>query len=447
MQLTDQQISSLASDESSIKAGRKQALASKWFYTGESERAIWGEIQGSGKSRYKTQVDLQDIAFKCSCPSRKFPCKHTLGLLYLAAAQPDLFGSSVEPDRVVEWIDKRRQKDAPAPNLDKPIDAKEQAKKDKAKADRLAERLAMVGSGVSELKLWLEDLVRLGLLHLPQKKASDFQNVAARMVDAKAPGLAGLVRRLSNVDYSHKDEWIDQAMGIIAEMYLLIRSYKRYDLLTEEWQYTLRSLLGWSQSTKELLADDQAPTYDDQWLTIGQNREQQDDLIIQRTWLLGLQTGITGLVLDFGTRFSPLKSTLTAGVVIESKVAFFPSVWKDRAVIKQTTKTLSELPMLPLCHSSWTEFSKHKAGAIATYPWASSISFVVQDLRLVIEGEEAYLCDKDRNYIAIDSSLGEDARLRLLAITGGQPSVIAGVHQEDKVLPLGIFSNDKYHLL
>nr|WP_279163542.1 SWIM zinc finger family protein [Rhodococcus erythropolis] len=26
-------------------------------------------------------VDLRGPAYKCSCPSRKFPCKHALGLL------------------------------------------------------------------------------------------------------------------------------------------------------------------------------------------------------------------------------------------------------------------------------------------------------------------------------------------------------------------------------
>ncbi|WP_420894866.1 SWIM zinc finger family protein, partial [Streptomyces noursei] len=37
--------------------------------------------EGGDGTRYGTVVDLDGPAFQCSCPSRKFPCKHTLGLL------------------------------------------------------------------------------------------------------------------------------------------------------------------------------------------------------------------------------------------------------------------------------------------------------------------------------------------------------------------------------
>ena len=30
-------------------------------------------------------ADLRDLGSKCTCPSRKFPCKHVLGLLWLNA--------------------------------------------------------------------------------------------------------------------------------------------------------------------------------------------------------------------------------------------------------------------------------------------------------------------------------------------------------------------------
>ena len=42
---------------------------------------LWGLCAGSGKNPYQTIVDLSGPAYKCSCPSRKFPCKHALGLL------------------------------------------------------------------------------------------------------------------------------------------------------------------------------------------------------------------------------------------------------------------------------------------------------------------------------------------------------------------------------
>ena len=86
LNLTEEQILQLAPDDSSVKAGKGLATLSKWVLRECSGRAVWGHCQGSGKNPYQTVIDLNDIAFKCSCPSRKFPCKHGLGLSYCTPA-------------------------------------------------------------------------------------------------------------------------------------------------------------------------------------------------------------------------------------------------------------------------------------------------------------------------------------------------------------------------
>ena len=100
MTLDAKQILALAPDPASAKAGSQLAAAHQWSNLGKSEAALWGECQGSGKTPYKTQVDLNGPAFKCSCPSRKFPCKHGLGLYRLSTAEPALFARGAEP----QWV-------------------------------------------------------------------------------------------------------------------------------------------------------------------------------------------------------------------------------------------------------------------------------------------------------------------------------------------------------
>lgn len=130
MQLSEDQIIKLAPDAASVKAGKGLASAAKWVLRGASDRALWGHCQGSGKNPYQTQVDLQNIAFKCSCPSHKFPCKHSLGLLFLYTSQPDLFTTGEEPDWVKEWLEKRAGKAAEKKEkADKPVDVEAQAKR------------------------------------------------------------------------------------------------------------------------------------------------------------------------------------------------------------------------------------------------------------------------------------------------------------------------------
>ncbi|MEM6754868.1 MAG: SWIM zinc finger family protein, partial [Cyanobacteria bacterium P01_C01_bin.38] len=71
---TQEQILALAPDASSAKNGKTLATSRKWSSLGCNEKAAWGEFQGSGKNPYLTRIDLTEPAFKCTCPSRKFPC-------------------------------------------------------------------------------------------------------------------------------------------------------------------------------------------------------------------------------------------------------------------------------------------------------------------------------------------------------------------------------------
>ena len=164
MLLTEEQILALAPDEPSKKSGKELANAAKWVSKGANETALWGECQGSGSKPYQAQIDLSNIAFKCSCPSRKFPCKHGLGLFLLYARQPNNFTSAKPPRWVTEWLDKRSAKEeTKTEKKDKPVDAAAQAKRQQAREQK-------VSDGIEELLLWIKDIIRNGILNLPEKK-------------------------------------------------------------------------------------------------------------------------------------------------------------------------------------------------------------------------------------------------------------------------------------
>ena len=102
------QILALAPDPASAKAGSQLASPRNWSNLGRNDAALWGECQGSGKTPYRTQIDLAGPAFKCSCPSRKFPCKHGLGLYLLLAADAAPFSHTAPPAWVGEWLEGRQ---------------------------------------------------------------------------------------------------------------------------------------------------------------------------------------------------------------------------------------------------------------------------------------------------------------------------------------------------
>ncbi|MBC7979776.1 MAG: SWIM zinc finger family protein, partial [Armatimonadetes bacterium] len=63
--LTTDQITALAPDASSLKAGRDLGTPRKWLGIGGDPEVLWGLAVGSGKDPYQTRVSLADFASKC----------------------------------------------------------------------------------------------------------------------------------------------------------------------------------------------------------------------------------------------------------------------------------------------------------------------------------------------------------------------------------------------
>jgi hypothetical protein len=81
---TTEDVNRWAGDPATASAGR--SVQKKFTTLGISADGTWllGQCQGSGKEPYQVSVDLGDPdapTFRCNCPSRKFPCKHGIGLM------------------------------------------------------------------------------------------------------------------------------------------------------------------------------------------------------------------------------------------------------------------------------------------------------------------------------------------------------------------------------
>ncbi len=185
MPLTLEQVVELAPDAAAVAAGKKLMGFKNWQALGRGPEALWGLCQGS--ATYQVKVDLTHFGYHCSCPSRKFPCKHVLGLLLIDADSPAAVPDAAPPDWAEAWLAKRRERDekkgqrasSPA-DEPKPVDEKPQAR-------RAAQRDERVRDGVARLDLWLADLFRSGLAGLETRPASFWTDQARRLVDAQRP--------------------------------------------------------------------------------------------------------------------------------------------------------------------------------------------------------------------------------------------------------------------
>ena len=141
----------------------------------------------------------------------KFPCKHVLGLLMLYADSAAAVVKASPPEWVVSWLAKRQataeKKAAKTESAASGVPAEAKPVDEKAQTRRAEQRDARVRAGLEHFDLWARDLVRNGLAGLETKSSSLWEDMARRLVDANAAGLASRVRRLGGNPWLRLRDW------------------------------------------------------------------------------------------------------------------------------------------------------------------------------------------------------------------------------------------------
>lgn len=433
MNLSEEQILALAPDDSSKKSGKDLANPSKWSNTGIGAKALWGECQGSGKNPYRTQVDINNIAFKCSCPSRKFPCKHGLGVLLLYTRQKGLFPEKVSPDWVNDWIDKREEKvEKKQEKEDKPVDVEAQAK-------RQQQRLKKINGGVEELQLVIKDIVRNGILNMPEKGPVLFTNLNKRMIDSQAQGLAVMTRELAEMNY-FQENWQTQFMDQLIRIYLATVAFKNANSLPEVLSDEVKNQIGFTQSTEELK---QQEGLQDNWFILGRSTEQQDQLFVQRNWLFGINSGKYALVLQFYVRAQLPELNLTPGTFVEAELSFYKSICPYRAIVKNIGKIM--FPKDVKGFENWEMVLKYEKEQYLKSPFITHLPFYVNDVRLTTSESEWFLQDNENSVIRL--LINENGLFKMLAVSGGNKFSVSVIGEEGYYKPIGMLINDTYTIL
>ncbi len=437
---TTQQIMALAPDAASAKAGQTLATARKWVSTGRDGRAVWGECQGSGSTPYQTQIDLSEPAFRCSCPSRKFPCKHGIGLFLLFAADAAAVPETAPPTWVTDWLSKRDEK---AQKKESPVETvKTEAQLAKASAEqakRAAGRQAKVTQGLQDLELWLCDLIRQGIATLPSKPYRFWDEAAARLVDAQAPGVARMLRGMAGIPNSGEG-WMDRLLERIGLLYLLLEGFQRLDtgMLSEEHQADIRSAIGFTVRQEDVLARLGSL---DTWLTIGQRVYDEDQFRVHRTWLRGQRSGQAALLLDFTRPGQHPEGTLPPGSAIEGELVYYPSAFPQRAVIKQArflTAAVTDAPG----YATAAELLSAYADALASNPWLESFPAPLNMQMTIQRGERWALRDQNGGLLWLNRQFAQ--QWRLVAVSGGKPITVIGEWDGATLLPLSAWADGRF---
>jgi len=482
------QVLALAPDAPSKKAAQGVATPGKWSLRGTTGDVVFGECKGSGAKPYLAAVDLTEPAYRCSCPSRKFPCKHALGLLLLWSAD-EVPEAEAVPPWTAEWLAQRADRAAKSASRVEAARA-EAARTEAARAEaarteaghsaaaenpdgvarpdgsdsaagldrapgvggvsgagggglegvggaqavaglggRGAEsvRHTRVAAGLAELERWLADQVRQGLSGAAE---SDWDGLAKRLIDAQAPGVAGIVSRLARVRAG--DGWPGRLLEEYALLNLLAVAYRQRAELPAELAQTVLMRVGFPVTREEVLA---GPVTRDRWDVLGSRDEEQDRLAARRVWLRGRRTGRAALILSFAPPGQALDASLVTGTTIDADLVFYPGASPLRALVATRHRTpeptavqgdgsvVAEGKVPPGVTPE--EAMEEIAAVLAGDPWADSWPIVLAD----VVPEESAL-----GGFPLHPRIGDI--WRLLAVSGGRPVTVAAEWTPRGIRPL-----------
>lgn len=432
--LTPESVLALAPDESSAKAARGLVEPRQWPLLGADDQAVWGECQGSGSKPYQTQVDLAGPAFRCTCPSRKFPCKHGLALLLLRVQQPAAFGPGPAPAWVAEWLAGRAEKAHKQARAAEPPRAADPA----AAAKREQERWARIDAGVQDLALFLADRVAQGLGGLRPGALEAWRTMAARLVDAQAPGLGQRLNDAADA-VGQREDWPERLLHRLGLLQLACDAVARRETLDPGERADLRALLGWPLDKAEVLAQGEPVT--DLWTVLGVATEARDARLLERrVWLQGRATGRRAWLLDHAMAAQGFDQAWLPGVSAELALAFYPSARPLRALCA-TPPTALAAPAWPA--TTWAAEWDAVAARIAGQPWTALHPVVLPGATVLHDGTGWQAAGEGRR---LPLALADDDAWALLARGGGQPLALAGEWDGRRFAPLTAWSGDQVPL-
>ncbi|MDQ8733658.1 SWIM zinc finger family protein [Paenibacillus sp. LHD-38] len=231
-ELTEAYVDSFALNAGAIKNGKDLVRKNSFQKLARTEDGtlLFGECKGSGKEPYSCSADFlkaEQPIFRCSCPSRQFPCKHILGLMH-AYVDGKTFDIADIPSDIAdkrEKADKREEKK-------KETAAAPEGKESKRKVNKnaLAKKLASQLEGIELAHKLIQQMVQAGLASLDMRSIRMYEDQAKQLGNHYVPGVQATLREvfvLINTSDNHEAIYTE-AFEQLASLHALLKRSRDY---------------------------------------------------------------------------------------------------------------------------------------------------------------------------------------------------------------------------
>lgn len=306
-----------------------------------------------------------------------------------------------------------------------------------AAARRAAARVERVEAGLAELDRWIADQIRAGLAHWERAGFGPFEAVAARLVDAQAPGVAGMVRAIPAL--LGQDNWPRLALDALAGLHLLVTAHAGLDRLPPDLAATVRSRIGYPTAKAQVLA---GPGVVDHWWAVGSVDVVEGRLESRRTRLWGTTTRRWALLLSFAVPGAGLDETVRPGQTVYAALHFYPGAGEHRALIGQQWEPSSSVSVAQLPTESLPQAARRWAAQVAADPWATRMPVLLHGMASTPDGPRQRWRIGDPDGTAIPLVGLSDDPWPLLALSTGDPVGVFGEWGRTGLRPLRIVVTD-----
>jgi hypothetical protein len=446
---TLEQVVAVAPGANAISAAEPVAVPARWSGLGADERALWGRCRGSGAEPYEASVDHVEVAWRCTCPSRRQPCKHALALLLMWVRGGVPEGS--RPAGVAGWIDARDrragtaagtggaagdQQPGPRPGgsgveTDAPDDTgsgDHDRDLDRARDERVERMLA----GLVELDRWLEDRMRTGLADPALARYATWDALAARLVDARAGALANRIRRLAGLVGSGPD-WHADVLAEMGMLHLISEAGRRLPSLPGNLADSVATVSGWQVRQADVLAS--VPETDD-WIVMGRSDTREDRIEVRRVWLRGANTRRWAMLLSFAAYRQSLDDSWMVGSVVPADIHRYPG-GSLRCLASRREEPLTDA--FEVAGGSIAELCGEVGAALAREPWLEHVPVTVT--AAVTHSGGRWLLTDATGSLPLAGGLTSTGVL--LATSGGAPSAMTVEWTPHGLLPLTLHLADR----
>jgi hypothetical protein len=303
-----------------------------------------------------------------------------------------------------------------------------------AAAKRVAVRAARVTAGLEELDQWLCDPIRAGL---DPRGNQRIESIAARMVDAQAPGVAGRLRRLPAV-LASGEGWHARLLEQFALLRLLVRAHRRLAELPAPLAAAVRTQIGYPITRAEVLA---LPGVRDTWSVLGRRDRHEERLTSRRIWLQGEATGRMALLLTYVPTGRTFGESLIPGTSVEADLHFYPG--GRRALVG--TQHAEPGPLPRLTAGTVADALAGYSTALAADPWTASWPVVLAAV-VPVRAADRWLLREDGG-AALPLQNTAAAPWVLAACSGGEPVTVVGDWAPNGFTPLSVIRRRELVLL